>query len=66
MDEQTIAPEVLAAQSPEENPIRRKRGVEIVRSADLSSRFFKGWRAASYSLRNDLWTRRLADVRAAR
>lgn len=38
----------------------RKIGVEIVRSAELSSRFFRGWRAASYTLRNgdDLCARR--------
>lgn len=62
MDKRSVTPEVLAAQSPEENPIQRQRGKEIVYSADLSSRFFRGWRAASYSLRNgeDLWAKRLA------
>lgn len=41
----------------------RKIGIEIVRSAELSSRFFRGWRAASYSLRRgDLWSHRLAEA----
>ena len=40
MSEHKIASEVLAAQSPEENPTRRKRGTEIVHSADLDRRFF--------------------------
>jgi hypothetical protein len=42
----------------------RKVGVLIVCSASLPSRFFRGWRAASYPLRDhdDLWSRRLAAV----
>lgn len=46
-----------------ETPPNRKVGVEIVRSANLASRFFRGWRATSYSVGNDddaVWTRRLA------
>ena len=42
---------------------KRKVGEEIVRSANLASRFFRGWRAASYSVLNDddaLWSRSVA------
>jgi len=46
----------------QEKPGQRKVGVEIVRSAELGSRFYRGWRPASYSLRDDLWSRRLSDV----
>ena len=39
----------------------RKVGFEIVPSADLSSRFFRGWGQASRSRRDgDLWARRVA------
>jgi hypothetical protein len=65
VDSQTVARADQAVQYPlksSENLIQPKRGTEIVRSAELSSRFFRSWRAASYSLRDadDLWTRRLA------
>jgi hypothetical protein len=49
--------------SSETIPPKRKVGVEIVRSANLASRFFRGRRATSYSVRNDddaLWARRVA------
>ena len=66
---QEVAAETQVVHLPEnlsELQARRKVGVEIVRSAELSSRFFRGWLAASCSLRDDLWMRRLADARAAR
>lgn len=42
----------------QESPTQQRREKEIVRSAELSSRFFYGWGAASYSLhgRDDLWS----------
>lgn len=54
---QEIAPENQAVPQ-EENSSRRKVGIEIRRSVDLPSRFFYGWRAASYSLRNAPRSRR--------
>ncbi len=59
---QEVVVENQASSHPTENQ-ERKVGVEVVRSAELGSQFFRGWRPASHSLRNgDLWTRRLADV----
>ena len=48
---------VLAQEKSEHPETERKVGVEIVRSADLPGRFFKSRKAASYSLRDDLWSR---------
>jgi len=40
----------------QKNAIPRKVGVEVVRSADLPSRFFKHRNAASSALHDDPWT----------
>jgi hypothetical protein len=65
MDSQTVTQVQQAVQHPlsSTNPTeksdgeaKRKIGIEIAPSANLSSRFFRGWRSASGSLRDsDLW-----------
>lgn len=66
MSEQKISPEVPAAQSPEENSIQRKRGTEIVRSAELTSGFFRiSHRRRRFGFpvfNDDAWSRRLSEA----
>jgi hypothetical protein len=72
MDNQIVAEVPQAVQHPHNNTnpteksdseAERKIGIEIVSSADLSSRFFRGWGPASRSHRDgDLQARRLAEV----
>lgn len=54
------------AAPPTENTIEvqleRKIGIEVVQSADLPSAFFRGWCAASYSVRDARGPRRLKRV----
>jgi hypothetical protein len=48
----------------ETNEQPRKVGVEIVKSAELSAKYFRRWRAVSHPIydRSDVWSRRLAQV----
>jgi hypothetical protein len=69
MDSQIVAQHPSSTNPTEKSggEAERKVGFEICPSADLSSRFFRGWGQASRSRRDgDLWARRLAEVRALR
>jgi len=65
LDKTHDTPEVQARQS--ENQNQRKIGVELVRSADLSSRFYHGpsRRRVPILSDDDAWEYRIAKARAA-
>jgi hypothetical protein len=66
MNNETVTPDLNTRQEVNHtessiSSVPLSRGIEIVPSADLSSRFWRGWGKASRSRRDgDLWARRVA------